>query len=239
NIQLNNESGAIDYNIETGQGQIVLNTAQGRVQIVFRGDTVEAIYPDGRREGVNLNQWADPCGGNGNQNGGDNNQDGDGNQDETPTNLTLRSDSFQNNGVIPIAHASTEVGGQNRSPALRWSGAPSGTQSFVVVCIDIDADNFVHWVVYDIPASASSLPEGVPNQPTLNNGAKQGVNDIDGIGYFGPEPPEGEHRYVFTIYALSVSSLGLEPGASLSEVEQAMQGKVLGRAQIVGRFAAR
>ncbi|MFN4033707.1 MAG: hypothetical protein ACK4ME_08880 [Fimbriimonadales bacterium] len=60
-IQLNNESGSIDYNTETGQGQIVLNTAQGQIRIVFRGDEVEAIYPDGRRERVNLNQWADPC----------------------------------------------------------------------------------------------------------------------------------------------------------------------------------
>jgi Raf kinase inhibitor-like YbhB/YbcL family protein len=245
-IQVDSASGSIDYNYETEQGQIVLNTANGQVTIRFNGDVIEARYPDGRIERVNASQWADPCQGVG---GGDNNQGGGGggNQDGgggdgNQGNLSLSSTAFANNGTLPLRYASTEVGGQNMSPPLSWSGAPSGTRSFVLVCLDPDANNFVHWLMYDIPASVSSLPERVPPQATLPNGAKQGENDMGTIGYFGPEPPPGElHRYVFTLYALAVDSLGLEPGASYRRVEEALnnlrsQNKVLGEVQLVGKF---
>ena len=250
-IQVDGTSGSIDYNYETGQGQIVLNTANGQVTIRFAGDVIEARYPDGRIERVNASQWANPCqgvgggdnnqGSGGDQGGGGGNQDGGGG-DGNQGNLSLSSTAFANNGTIPLRYASTEVGGQNVSPSLSWSGAPSGTRSFVLVCLDPDADNFVHWVMYDIPASVSSLPEGVPPQATLPNGAKQGENDMGTIGYFGPEPPPGElHRYVFTLYALAVDSLGLEPGASYDRVKEALdnfrsQNKVLGEVQLVGKF---
>jgi Raf kinase inhibitor-like YbhB/YbcL family protein len=250
-IQVDGASGSIDYNYETEQGQIVLNTANGQVTIRFNGDVIEARYPDGRIERVNASQWADPCqgvgggdnnqgGGNQGGGGGDNNQGGDGNQG----NLSLSSTAFANNGTLPLRYASTDAGGQNVSPPLSWSGVPSGTRSFVLVCLDPDADNFVHWVMYDIPASVNSLPEGVPPQATLPNGAKQGENGMGTIGYFGPEPPPGElHRYVFTLYALAVDSLGLEPGASYGRVKEALdnlrsQNKVLGEVQLVGKFQA-
>jgi Raf kinase inhibitor-like YbhB/YbcL family protein len=254
-IQVDGASGSIDYNYETEQGQIVLNTANGQVTIRFNGDVIEARYPDGRIERVNASQWADPCqgvgggdnnqggGGGGNQDGGggDNNQGGGGGNQG---NLSLSSTAFANDGTIPLRYASTDAGGQNVSPPLSWSGAPSGTRSFVLVCLDPDANNFVHWVMYDIPASVNSLPEGVPPRATLPNGAKQGENDMGTIGYFGPEPPPGElHRYVFTLYALSVDSLGLEPGASYGRVKEALdnlrsQSKVLGEVQLVGKFQA-
>jgi Raf kinase inhibitor-like YbhB/YbcL family protein len=265
-IQVDGASGSIDYNYETEQGQIVLNTANGQVTIRFNGDVIEARYPDGRIERVNASQWADPCqgvgggdnnqgGGGGDNNqgggGGDNNQGGGGggNQDGgggdgNQGNLSLSSTAFADNGTLPLRYASTDAGGQNVSPPLSWSGAPSGTRSFVLVCLDPDADNFVHWVMYDIPASVNSLPEGVPPQATLPNGAKQGENEMGTIGYFGPEPPPGElHRYVFTLYALSVDSLGLEPGASYGRVKEALdnlrsQNKVLGEVQLVGKFQA-
>jgi len=251
-IQVDGASGSIDYNYETEQGQIVLNAANGQVTIRFNGDVIEARYPDGRIERVNANQWENPCqgvgggdnnqgGGGGNEGGGggDNNQGGGGGNQG---NLSLSSTAFANNSTLPTKYASTEVGGQNVSPPLSWSGAPSGTRSFVLVCLDPDADNFVHWVMYDIPASVSSLPEGVPSQATLPNGAKQGENDAGTIGYFGPAPPPGElHRYVFTLYALAVDSLGLEPGASYGRVKEALdnlrsQNKVLGEVQLVGKF---
>lgn len=229
NIQVDGASGSVDYNVETGQGQIVLNSSQGQVRILFRGDDVEAIYPDGRREQVKLSQWADPCAGS--------DEDGDSDGDTPPTRFAVSSTSFQNNGVIPREHASSEIGGQNRSPALSWSGAPQGTRSFVLICLDPDADNFIHWVVYDIPASVNSLAAGVPAQPTLSNGAKQGKNDMGTIGYYGPEPPPNEeHRYVFIVHALSVESLNLPAEASYNEVSQAMQGKILAEAQIIGKF---
>jgi hypothetical protein len=185
-IQVDSASGSIDYNYETEQGQIVLNTANGQVTIRFNGDVIEARYPDGRIERVNASQWADPCqgvgGGDNNQGGGGGNQDGGGGDNNqgggggNQGNLSLSSTAFANNGTIPLRYASTDAGGQNVSPPLSWSGAPSGTRSFVLVCLDPDADNFVHWVMYDIPASVNSLPEGVPPQATLPNGAKQGEN---------------------------------------------------------------
>ena len=262
-IQVDGASGDIDYNYETEQGQIVLNTANGQVTIRFNGDVIEARYPDGRIERVNASQWADPCqgvgggdnnqggGGGGNQDGGggdnnqgggggDNNQGGDGNQG----NLSLSSTAFANNGTLPLRYASTDAGGQNVSPPLSWSGAPSGTRSFMLVCVDPDANDFIHWIVYDIPASVNSLSEGVPNESSLRNGAKQAKNDAGTIGYFGPEPPPGEeHRYVFLLYALAVDTLGLEPGASPESVAEVLtelqnQNKVLGEAQIVGKFKA-
>ncbi len=248
-IQVDSASGSIDYNYETEQGQIVLNTANGQVTIRFNGDVIEARYPDGRIERVRASQWADPCqgvGGGGDNNqggGGGGNQDGGGG-DGNQGNLSLSSTAFANNGTLPLRYASTGVGGQNVSPPLSWSGAPSGTRSFVLVCLDPDADNFVHWVMYDIPASVNSLPEEVPPQATLPNGAKQGENGMGTIGYFGPEPPPGElHRYVFTLYALAVDSLGLEPGASYRRVKEALdnlrsQNKVLGEVQLVGKFQA-
>ena len=191
-IQVDSASGSIDYNYETEQGQIVLNTANGQVTIRFNGDVIEARYPDGRIERVNASQWADPCqgvgGGDNNQGGGGGNQDGGGG-DGNQGNLSLSSTAFANNGTLPLRYASTEVGGQNVSPPLSWSGAPSGTRSFVLVCLDPDANNFVHWVMYDIPASVNSLPEGVPPQATLPNGAKQGENDMGTIGTSDPNHP--------------------------------------------------
>lgn len=243
-ISLNNETGSVDYNFNTGQGQIVLNTARGQVRIVFNGDVVEALYPDGRRERVNLSQWTNPCegvdsnqGGGGNQGGGN---QGGGNQ---PTQLALSSGAFPNGGFIPLRHAYTDVGGQNRSPALSWTGAPSGTRSFALVCIDIDAEDFVHWVVYDIPASVTSLPEGIPIGAELTSPVrlKQGLNEGDNrAGYFGPAPPAQDpaHRYKFILYALSVDTLGLPGGATYQQVRQAIQGKVLAQAEIIGRFKA-
>jgi Raf kinase inhibitor-like YbhB/YbcL family protein len=158
--------------------------------------------------------------------------------------FTLSSTAFRNNEAIPLKYASAELGGQDVSPPLQWSNPPAGTRSFVITCIDLDARldarNFVHWVVYDIPASLSGLPENVPKQPQPQvNGAqvKQGQNDFDGVGYGGPAPPQGEtHRYQFTIYALSVDTLNLPAGATLQQVTQAMQGKILAQATLTGTF---
>jgi Raf kinase inhibitor-like YbhB/YbcL family protein len=127
--------------------------------------------------------------------------------------FTLSSTAFRNNEAIPLKYASAELGGQDVSPPLQWSNPSAGTRSFVITCIDLDAEGFVHWVVYDIPANLSGLPENVPKQPQPQvNGAqvKQGRNDFDRVGYGGPEPPQGEtHRYQFTVYALSVDTLNL------------------------------
>jgi len=154
--------------------------------------------------------------------------------------FTLRSTAFANNGAIPLKYASANLGGQDVSPPLQWSNPPSGTRSFAITCIDLDADNFVHWVIYDIPATLSALPENVPKQPQAQiNGAivKQGENDFGGFGYGGPEPPPNErHRYRFTVYALSVDTLDLPAGATFRQVMQAMEGRILAQATLTGIF---
>jgi Raf kinase inhibitor-like YbhB/YbcL family protein len=153
--------------------------------------------------------------------------------------FTLSSTAFRNNEAIPLKYTRAE-GGQDVSPPLQWSNPPAGTRSFVITCIDLDAEGFVHWVVYDIPANLSGLPENVPKQPQPQvNGAqvKQGRNDFGGVGYGGPEPPQGEtHRYRFTVYALSVDTLNLPAEATLQQVTQAMQGKILATATLTGTF---
>jgi Raf kinase inhibitor-like YbhB/YbcL family protein len=153
--------------------------------------------------------------------------------------FTLSSTAFRNNEAIPLKYTRAE-GGQDVSPSLQWSNPPAGTRSFVITCIDLDAQNFIHWVVYDIPANLSGLPENVPKQPQPQvNGAqvKQGRNDFGGVGYGGPEPPQGEtHRYRFTVYALSVDTLNLPAGANLQQVTQAMEGKILDKATLTGTF---
>jgi Raf kinase inhibitor-like YbhB/YbcL family protein len=153
--------------------------------------------------------------------------------------FTLSSTAFRNNEAIPLKYTRAE-GGQDVSPPLQWSNPPAGTRSFVITCIDLDADGFVHWVVYDIPANLSGLPENVPKQPQPQvNGAqvKQGENNFRGVGYGGPAPPQGEtHRYQFTVYALSVDTLNLPAGTTLQQVTQAMQGKILATATLTGTF---
>lgn len=144
--------------------------------------------------------------------------------------------SFQNEGVIPAKYTAD---GQDVSPALQWSDAPAQTKSFVLIMDDPDAPagTWVHWVVYDIPASVKELPEGVPAQDTLSNGAKQGLTSFKAIGWGGPSPPPGKaHRYFFKLYALD-TMLKLPPGKTKQEVEKAMQGHVLAEAIFMGKYS--
>ena len=128
--------------------------------------------------------------------------------------------------------------GADASPALDWSGPPPSTQSFALIVDDPDAPGgaWVHWVVYDLPASARQLPEGVPQADDLPDGGRQGVNDFGKPGYGGPCPPPGKpHRYFFKLYALD-KRLDLGAGATKKAVEQAMKGHILARTELVGRY---
>jgi Raf kinase inhibitor-like YbhB/YbcL family protein len=146
--------------------------------------------------------------------------------------FTLRSSAFTDGERIPT-HSTCE--GRDQSPALRWDGAPTGTQSFALIVDDPDAPHgtFTHWVLFDIPASERELAEG---QPVVGIA---GINDFQRPGYNGPCPPErhGEHRYVFTLYALDMPTLGLGQTATRREVEGAMQDHILAQAQLTGRYA--
>lgn len=153
--------------------------------------------------------------------------------------FTLRSSNFENNGVIPISFACTPRG-ENLSPDLSWTNAPFGTQSLVLTVIDPDApgNNFVHWIVYNIPPTETRLPSGMAKEEKNSKGMLQGINNHHHYGYDGPCPPAGKpHRYVFTLYALN-TTLSLPAGARLNEVQKAIKNHVIGQAVLIGTFSS-
>lgn len=150
--------------------------------------------------------------------------------------LELRSGSFSDGGLIPAEY--TYRGG-NVSPQLAWSDAPEGTRSFVLIMDDPDAPigEWIHWVVYDIPPTATGLNAGVPQDPQLTDGTKQGINSFRMIGYGGPSPPPGPaHRYIFTLYALDTVLQDMPPAANKGDVLRAIQGHILGQTTLTGMF---
>lgn len=149
--------------------------------------------------------------------------------------LTLTSTAFADGGAMPKRHTCE---GQDVSPPLAWSGVPAGTKSFALIVDDPDAPDpkapkrtWVHWVLYDIPASATALPEG----GVLPAGTRQGRNDWGRTGYGGPCPPIGRHRYFHKLYALDIvlGDLG-EPAKG--ELENAMKGHVLAESVLMGTY---
>ncbi len=128
--------------------------------------------------------------------------------------------------------------GRDTSPELKWTSAPPATKSFALIAIDLDAPmgQFVHWVLYNIPAAARELPEGLPTQEQLPDGSLQGRNDFDRIGYGGPCPPgSSPHRYVFRLYALD-ANLSLPAGATRAQIEKAIAGHILAHGELTGRY---
>ena len=124
------------------------------------------------------------------------------------------------------------------SPQLFWTGVPETTASLALMLEDPDAPRktWVHWVLTDLPASATGLPEGVPPRPVIEGGGVHGINDFGNLGYGGPCPPSGTHNYVFTLYALD-KKLGLPPRSTREEVGSAMQGHILSQTRLIGRYS--
>jgi Raf kinase inhibitor-like YbhB/YbcL family protein len=152
--------------------------------------------------------------------------------------LKIESKAFPAGGDIPVRFT---CDGENVSPALSWSAPPRETQSLALIADDPDAPvgTFVHWVLYDLPATARELPEGVPATPDPATGGRQGTNDFRRMGYGGPCPPPGKpHRYFFRLYALD-RGLGLPGGARRQQVDQAMKGHILEQAEVMGRYQRR
>jgi Raf kinase inhibitor-like YbhB/YbcL family protein len=152
------------------------------------------------------------------------------------SNLTLNSPAFTNNTRIPVKFTCS---GENKSPALAWSNVSSSVRSLALMVNDPDAPsgNFVHWVIFDIPASVTSMPEGVPPTAKTAFGATQGQNGRGETGYTGPCPPPGnDHHYHFRLYALD-ESLGLTSDADAARVESAMHRHILAQTDLVGIFA--
>jgi len=149
--------------------------------------------------------------------------------------LQVTSSAFANGADIPKKYS---CDGQNVSPQLAWTGVPTGTKSLALITHDPDAPSgdFVHWVIYDMPASLSGLPEGVATTPIVQGTGTQGANGTGKTGYMGPCPPKGKpHHYKFQLYALD-AVLGLQPGATKTDVEKAIQGHILSQGLLVGTY---
>jgi Raf kinase inhibitor-like YbhB/YbcL family protein len=152
--------------------------------------------------------------------------------------LTLTSPSFPAGGAIPRRFTCE---GDDVSPALAWTGVPANARAFALVVDDPDAPDpakprmtFVHWVLYNLPAATSTLPEGA-DAGALPDGARVGLNDWRRAAWGGPCPPIGRHRYFFKLYALDAVLLDLGP-ATKAAVERAMRGHVLAQAELVGTY---
>lgn len=152
--------------------------------------------------------------------------------------LNLTSSAFENDGTIPEKYTGD---GDNVSPPLSWSLAPDGTKSFALICDDPDAPGatWVHWVIYNIPADVSELPEAVADEAELSSpkGALQGTNDFVENQYGGPAPPPGPaHRYFFKIYALDTMIDLDSSSATKDELLSAIEGHILASGELIGKY---
>ena len=152
--------------------------------------------------------------------------------------LNITSPSFAHNGAIPAHHT---CDGRDDSPALAWDGVPSGTKSLALIVDDPDAPDpdaprmtWVHWVLYNIPTSASGLAENISDKD-LPDGTRQGINDWQRTGYGGPCPPIGRHRYFFKLYALDTVLPDLKHPAKAA-LEKAMRGHIIAQAELIGLY---
>jgi Raf kinase inhibitor-like YbhB/YbcL family protein len=152
--------------------------------------------------------------------------------------MKLTSPSFENQELMAKKFT---CDGENISPALEWSGAPKGTKSFALIVDDPDAPDpanprmtWVHWVLYNIPATVSALPEGLKDQD-LPKGTLQGLNDWKKTGYGGPCPPVGKHRYFHKLYALDIVLPDLKRPTK-AKLEKAMAGHALSKSELIGLY---
>jgi Raf kinase inhibitor-like YbhB/YbcL family protein len=148
--------------------------------------------------------------------------------------IQVVSSAFKEGEMIPRQYA---CDGEGISPPLSWEAGPEGTKSIALIVDDPDAPRgtFVHWVLSDLPGNVRELPENLPGDKTLPNGARQGVNSAGKIGYMGPCPPSGTHRYYFKIYALNTQT-NLPPGKSKNDLLKVMEGHILAQGQIMGTY---
>jgi len=149
--------------------------------------------------------------------------------------IQITSPVFEDGGAIPGKYTCDDL---DVSPPLEWTNVPEGTKTIAIICDDPDAPmrTWIHWVIFNIPGDVTRLPENVPPEKELENGARQGMNDFHKVGYGGPCPPSGTHRYFFKIYALD-SVLDLPAGASKSHLMIAMEGHVLTESHVMGTYA--
>jgi Raf kinase inhibitor-like YbhB/YbcL family protein len=150
------------------------------------------------------------------------------------SNMQITSSAFIEEGMIPSKYT---CDGQNTSPPLAWTDIPAGTTSFALICDDPDAPmgTWVHWVAWNIPPTISKLDENIPPLKESSHGMKQGSNSWPRIGYGGPCPPSGAHRYYFKLYALD-AVLEIKAGATKDQMLKAMKGHILAEAHVMGKY---
>lgn len=150
--------------------------------------------------------------------------------------MRLTSPTFQEGAFIPSRYSCE---GENISPELSWQEAPKAAASFALICHDPDAPRehgFTHWLLFNILPKVDHIPENVPKQAQVSDLGLQGMNDAGAIGYTGPCPPSGTHRYYFRLYALK-KELNLSPGASARDVEAALENNVIEQTELMGTYA--
>ena len=149
--------------------------------------------------------------------------------------LKIRSIAFNDGERIPKKYT---CDGEDISPPLIWEDIPEGTVTLALISDDPDAPSktWTHWLIFNIPPELNGLPEGVEKVGELENGIIQGFNDFGRIGYGGPCPPFGVHRYFFKLYALD-TSLDLEPETSKEELLEAMEGHIVEKTQMIGLYS--
>jgi Raf kinase inhibitor-like YbhB/YbcL family protein len=148
--------------------------------------------------------------------------------------MEIKSSAFKTGESIPSKYTCDNI---DVSPHLAWSKVPSGTKTFALIADDPDAPSgtYVHWVMFNIPGNLRELSENIPKKEKLDNGAVQGKNDFGKIGYGGPCPPSGTHRYYFKLYALD-AELSAEPGITKKELLKIMDVHVLEEGELMGRY---
>ena len=155
--------------------------------------------------------------------------------EEVTMSLKISCPAFENGKPIP---SDFSCKGRDVSPALAWTEPPAGTQSFALIMDDPDAPmgTWVHWILFNIPASTRNLTEGTPTDAQLGDGSLQGKTSAGSNGYHGPCPPSGTHRYFFKLYALD-TMLSLSTKADKKELLAAMEGHILANAELMGTFS--
>ena len=160
-------------------------------------------------------------------------------KEEEAENMKIKviSPAFEEGGMIPSKYTAD---GQNISPPLKWEGVPDGTKSIALISDDPDAPvgTWVHWVMWNIPAEARELTENIPPDEDLPDGSRQGITDFRSIGYGGPAPPSGMHRYYFKVYALDMK-LDLPSSSKKADLLKAMEGHILAEGQLMGKYKRR
>lgn len=148
--------------------------------------------------------------------------------------IKVKSAVFDEGEPIPTRYTCSGV---DVSPPLNWGPLPENTVSIAIICEDPDAPGglWTHWVIFNLPADVENLTEHVMGRENLDNGAIQGLNDFGRVGYGGPCPPSGTHRYFYKVYALDVK-LDLPARSTRKELLEAMDGHILDQGQIMGYY---